>query len=67
MTNINQLDSSQSYDEPSTIGLVQIPPPTSPTACRATSSTPTNSRHSAPTLTIGTELIKKHDVSHYCH
>lgn len=29
MTNINQLDSSQSYDEPSTIDLVQIPLPLS--------------------------------------
>ena len=27
MTNINQLDSSQSYDGPSTIDLVQIPLP----------------------------------------
>lgn len=27
MTNINQLDSSQSYYEPSTIDLVQIPLP----------------------------------------
>lgn len=27
MTNVDQLDSSQSYDEPSTIDLVQIPLP----------------------------------------
>lgn len=64
MTDIDQLDPSQSYDEPSTIDLIQIPLP------------PLRQLAGIPLALLpiqgiarlhGTELIKKHDVSHYCH
>ena len=72
MTNndyIDQLDSSQPHEEPSTIDLIQIPmTPLRQLAGPPLALLPIQRPNSTPTSAIVIELIQNHHTSyHYCY